>query len=160
MFVQTMKSFLYKFKKDETTGKILAVPEQVTRKQQAYDMWGPQIFVSTTRTAHATENMNSSSNTNRNNNGYNRNSIMNAERNEKYFGLSHVDQTPRTAALYATRENVSLNRINEFVNRRTPLHFDDDGDITKKSETNTNKKRKHNYIEESSKPSKKKIKEE
>ena len=35
---------------------------------------------------------------------------------------------PASSPLF--EENATLNRINEFVNRRTPLHFDDDGDIT------------------------------
>ena len=138
LFVQSMKTFLLKFKKNETTGKILAVPEQTSRTINKPEMWGTQIFVSSTRKSHvgsksdrravsSTENVYNNSNTSIVNNT---NGGGGGGGDDAYKGLPGVDQTPRTAALYAKKENATLNRINEFVNRRTPLHFDDDGDIT------------------------------
>ena len=42
------------------------------------------------------------------------------------------------------REQASLNRINNFVNRSTPLHFDDDQENTEGDESpaNTNEKKR------------------
>ena len=57
-------------------------------------------------------------------------------------------ETPRTAQLYAKREQASLNRINNFVNRSTPLHFDDDQEDTEggKSPANTIEKKNLNTL--------------
>ena len=136
MFVAKMKSFLLLFKKNKGKGKISAVPEEPARRQQTYDMWGSQIYVSATRSS----KMKTLSSTQ---NGAAENTQESANVNQD-LSMPGVERTPRTAQLYAKREQASLNRINNFVNRSTPLHFDDDQENTEGDESpaNTNEKKR------------------
>ena len=117
-----------------------AVPEEPARRQQTYDMWGSQIYVSATRSS----KMKTLSSTQ---NGAAENTQESANVNQD-LSMPGVERTPRTAQLYAKREQASLNRINNFVNRSTPLHFDDDQEDTEGGESPANTSEKKRKMEQ------------